>query len=266
MPEDARACLERRALRPRGGVLLARTTLRHFALITYALPLARLAAHVPDERYEVLAFPIEGERRALLSVVPFLDVDFRFPRLAPFPRFSFGQTNHRVYVRDRRTGEPMAWFLGTTLGSPLVAVPRWLWRLPWHRAHYRFDCAYDRERARFARYAIAIESRWCNGTIELEDSGEPAGLLPGFASLDEQILVLTHPVTGAFRRLDGRHGGYSIWHPEMRLTVARPRRLHFDLYERLGLLSRAEMARPHSALLAPEVEFDIHLPPRRLDA
>jgi hypothetical protein len=271
MPEDARpalgarAVLERRALRPRGGPLLARTTLRHFALISYALPRERLAAHVPEERYEILEFPIGGERRALLSVVPFLDVDFRFPRLAPFVRSSFGQTNHRVYVRDRRTGEPMVWFLGTTLGSGIVAVPRQLWKLPWHRARYRFDCVYDEAHSRYARYAIEIESDWCGGTIELEDSGTSAAILEGFASLDEQILLLTHPVTGAFRRRDGRLGGYSIWHPEMRLSVARPRRLHFELYERLGLLSRAEMERPHSALLAREVEFDIHLPPRRLD-
>lgn len=263
--QDPRALLERRLQRPAPRWLHARTTLRHFALISYALPRERLAAHIPEERFEILEFPVAGRRCALLSAVPFLDTDFRFPRVAPFLSFAFGQTNHRVYVRDRRSGEVLVWFLGTTLGSPVVAVPRHLWQMPWHHARYRFDCAYDREAGRYARYAVAIESPWGDGTIELEDTGRTVGLLDGFSSLDEQILVLTHPVSGAFRRRDGRLGAYSIWHPEMRLAVARPKRLHFGLYERLGLLTRAEMERPHSALLAPAAEFDIHLPPRRLD-
>src|SRR5262249_30609071 len=156
-------------------------------------------------------------------------------RLAPFVRQSFGQTNHRVYVRDRRTGEPLVWFLGTTLGSPVVVVPRRLWKLPWYRARYRFDCEYDPAHERYARYALAIDSAWCGAAVGREASGRPSGRLEGFASLDEQILVLTHPVAGAFRRLDGRLGRYSIWHAEMRMTVARARRLYFALYERLGL-------------------------------
>jgi uncharacterized protein YqjF (DUF2071 family) len=264
MTSAARALLESRvATRPRGW-LHARTSLRHFALVSYALPKERLAAHVPEERFEIAEFVLHGVKRALLSAVPFLDVDFRFPRLAPYPRFRFGQTNHRVYVTDRQSGEPGVWFLGTTLGSPLVAVPRHLWQLPWHRARYRFDCRYDPVRRAYARYALAIESQWCAGLVELADSGEPAGLLPGFASPDEQALLLTHPVTGFFRRRDGRLGRYSIWHPEMQLTRAAPVQLRFELYERLGLLSRAEMQRPHSALLCPAVEFEIHLPPRLL--
>lgn len=251
-------------MRPRLGLLGARTTLRHFALITYALPRERLSALVPEEHFAIDEFALDGRRLALLSVVPFLDTDFRFPRLLSLPRSSFGQTNHRVYVTERRTGERAVWFLGTTLGSALVAVPRHLWRLPWHHARYRFACAYDQRARRYARYAIEIDSAWAPGEVELADEGVPAGLLPGFRSLDEQALVLTHPVRGFFRRRDGRLGTYSIWHPELAPTTARPVHLAFGLYQRLGLLSRAEIAQPHSILLAPEVEFDIHLPPRAL--
>jgi hypothetical protein len=262
---EARKLLAQRLVRPPLGRLGARTTLAHFALITYALPPERLRIHVPEERFEIREFTIGGERRALLSVVPFLDLDFRFPRLAPWPRLCFGQTNHRVYVRERSTGEPMVWFLGTTLGSLAVYVPRHLWQLPWHRGRYSFECEWDSERRCYRRYAIDIRSRWCSATIELDDTGAPAGLLEGFSDLDEQILELTHPVRGAYRRRDGRLGTYSIWHPLVKLSVGEARRLHFDLYERLGLLSRSEMERPHSVLLTPAVEFDIHLPPRRVN-
>lgn len=265
LPADARALLAQRLARPALGRLGVRTTLRHFALITYALPRARLAAHIPEDRFEITEFRVGGAKLALLSVVPFVDTDFRLPRLLPYPRLSFGQTNHRVYVTERKTGEAAVWFLGTTLGSPLVVVPRHVWQLPWHHARYSFACDYDEARRRYSRYALEIESDWCPSSLELADEGEPAGLLDGFTSLDEQALVLTHPTAGYFRRRDGRLGSYSIWHETMRLTTARPLRLHFGLYERLGLLSRAEMARPHSALLCPAVEFDIHLPPHRLD-
>ena len=261
---EAQARLAHRLPRPPLARLGARTTLRHFALITYALPPERLAPHVDTGRFEIETFPIGGRQLALLSAVPFLDVDFRFPRLLSCARFGFGQTNHRLYVRERASGEPMVWFLGTTLGSAFVAVPRLLWRLPWHRARYRFDCEWDAAARRYRRYRIEIASDWCAGEVELEDTGEPPGCLAGFESLAQQVLVLTHPVAGAFHRLDGRLGGYSIWHPVMALSRARPRRLRFALYERLGLLSPAEMEQPHSALLSPEVEFDIHLPPRRL--
>jgi hypothetical protein len=261
---DPRAELDRRLHRPGLGLLGARTTLLHFALVTYALPRERLDAHVPAERFRIDEFPVGGRRQALLSVVPFLDQDFRFPRLLPFLKSRFGQTNHRVYVTDRRTGEPAVWFLGTTLGSPVVAVPRHVWKLPWHRARYRFDCTYDDVQRRYTRYAVDIDASWCPARIELDDTGEAAGLLEGFASLDEQTLVLTHPTTGFFRRRDESLGSYSIWHEELRMTRARHRSLYFGLYERIGLLSRTEMEQPHSVLLCPSVEFDIHLPPRRL--
>ena len=92
----------------------------------------------------------------------------------------------------------------------------------------------------------------------------PIGLTPGFATMVEQTLILTHPVDGFFHRLDGALGGYSIWHPLMKLTQARPRDLWFSLYDRLGLLSADEMQRPHSVFICREVPFEVYLPPRRL--
>lgn len=241
-----------------------RATLLHFALINYALPKARLLPHIPEDRFEIAEFSIAGRAMAMLSVVPFLAAAFRFVRLAPFLKFRFGQTNHRVYVTDRRTGEPAVWFLGTTLSSWFVGIPRLLWKLPWQDARYRFDCVYDATRSSYSKFEVEIESEWCAGTVALEDTGKPASLQEGFASLDEQELVLTHPVAGYYRRRDGRLGSYSVRHDEIPLTSAVPRRLRFSLYERLGLLSQAEMERPHSVFLCPSIEFDIHLPPRPL--
>jgi hypothetical protein len=110
------------------GSLDIMSELQHFALINYAVPKERLEPHIPD-RFEILELPIAGERRALLSAVPFVDVDFQFVGL-PWFRFRFAQTNHRVYVRDRSNGEHVAWFFGTTLGSRWVHLPQLLWCIP----------------------------------------------------------------------------------------------------------------------------------------
>jgi len=262
---QARARLEQRLIEPPGDGATAMTDLAHFALITFAVPRARLEPHIPTDRFALPEFVIDGQPRCLMSVIPFVDEHFHFPRFFPFAKFRFGQTNYRVYVTDRATGEPCVWFFGTTLGSPVVHIPRTLWRLPWHPARYAVDCRYDGTAQRYARYRFAVDSAWAPAAIELEDSGAPAGLLPGFTDENTQALILTNPVAGYFYRLDGRLGTYSVWHPRLQpLTRARPLRLYFGLFERLGLLSRDEMGAPHSALVCPLTRFKILLPPRTL--
>jgi hypothetical protein len=166
-----------------------------------------------------------------------------------------------VYVTDRATGEHAVWFFGTTLGSPVVHIPRVLWRIPWHPARHAADCVYDpgarRSRATATRSIRRAAARAWN-----PPTARAAGLLPGFADADAQTLILTHPVDGYFYRLDGRLGTYSVWHPLISLTRAEPGELYFSLFERLGLLTREEMRRPHSALVCPRTRFKVLLPPR----
>jgi len=263
--QDIEKIWDRRLKSPAGNWLTARSRLLHFALIQYALPKERLEKHIPTDIFEIPEFDIDGRKLALISAVPFLDVDFCFERIMPFMKFRFGQTNHRAYVIHRETGEHCAWFFGTTLGSPVVHIPRQLWRIPWHQAGYKIDCAYDKPSQRFTSYRYKVTSDWCSAEVDIEDTGEPVIVAPGFPDAEELALILTHPVDGYFYRLDGRLGTYSVWHDRIKpLTHGRPKHLYFSLYERLGLLSREEMNKPHSIFLAPETEFRILLPPRLL--
>ena len=271
------------ASRP-SGLIDVRSDLLHFALITYALPAERLRPHIPD-RFDIPTFPINGQQLALMSAIPFLDADFHFYRLTPFIQWQFAQTNYRVYVVDRETGEHCVWFFGTTLGSWVVYLARTLWRIPWHYARYEVDCPYNPTRRAYDRYHYSIFSDWAAAEIEVEDTGEPMTLTPGFSTLDVQILILTHPVTGYFYRLQEKRrlsgvrrlssskpeppkpasvGTYSVWHEEIPLTVGKAKHLYFSLYARLGLLSKEEMERPHSVLICSRTTFEVHLPPRRL--
>ncbi len=246
----------------RSGWIDVRSDLLHFALISHALPAERLRPHIPA-RFDIPEFVIAGRPMALMSAVPFLDADFRYYRLAPLLKFRFAQTNYRVYVVDRQTGEHAVWFFGTTLGSWVVHLARWLWRIPWHQAQYQLDCRYNAAQGAYERYHIGHQTSWATAEIELQDTGAPMDLLPGFRTMEEQILILTHPVTGFFYRLDGKLGTYSVWHEEIPLTIGKAQHLYSSLYERLGLLSRAEMQQPHSVLLCPKILFEVHLPPRK---
>ncbi|HUM71369.1 MAG TPA: DUF2071 domain-containing protein, partial [Chloroflexota bacterium] len=72
--------------------------LHHFAIITYAVDPARFAGLIPD-RFKLDEVEIDGRAQALISVVPFMDVDFT-SAVIPFPKFRMGQTNYRVYIVD----------------------------------------------------------------------------------------------------------------------------------------------------------------------
>lgn len=263
MPDiDFAGELQHRLASRKPGVLDIDSPLRHFALITYAVPAERLAPHIPADRFEIPTFEIEGKQLALMSVVPFIDHGFRF-RLLPFIRFHFAQTNYRVYVRDRLTGQHCVWFFGTTLGGWPVHVARFLWKIPWYHAKYRWKCDYDPAAGRYQTFRYRARSAWAEATIHVRDTGRPAGLQAGFATNEAMTLILTHPVDGFFYRTDGDLGTYSVSHELLELTEGEPVELSFELLERLGVLTPEEMQAPHSVLISPETVFRIHMPPRR---
>jgi uncharacterized protein YqjF (DUF2071 family) len=243
------------------GSFTINTVLEHFALITYAIPPERVR-HLIHPAFDLRTFVIDGQPKALLSVVPFLDRDFGFQHI-PSPRFSFGQTNYRIYVRYQ--GEECAWFLGTTLASPLVAVPRNIWRLPWYSAKTAFDTTYNSSERRYSRYQVRTESDWGAANVTLADTGAAVPILPGFADMPTQQLVLTHPTAGYFWRTNQKLGTYRIWHDRMELTVGSVIAARFALLERLKIVSSEEMLEPHSVLIQPEIPFLVGVPPRDVE-
>lgn len=230
------------------------TTLADFAIITYAVDPDRLQRLLPSD-FTAHTVNIDGRPRALVSAVPFRDLDFRFG-FAPWLRFHFGQTNYRAYVLYR--GTPCVWFFGTSLATPWYVIPAYLWRLPWHHARMRFDATWEGDRCR--QYRLATGGAWGRAVLDLEGSDEPMGILPGFSSEDETAQILTHPLVGYFHRRDGRVGSYSVWHDRLRLQRGRVTRARFQVFCDLGLVGESDA--PHSALLQRATEFHVYLPPR----
>ncbi len=245
------------------GRLAVETALEHFAIVTYWVDPAALQKHL-HPRFEPDCIGASGSApRALVSVVPFRDRDFRFAAF-PWYRRSFGQTNYRAYVTDTLTGEHVAWFFGTCLDSLSVNVPRYLWKLPWHRAVMHFDCTYDETTARYEASEVNTRSTWSPGRLRIADSGHPPSELAGFSNLEAGMVLLTHPMKGYFRRRDGALGSYSIWHDRLAPTAGEVICAEFPLLERLGLVKHGDLGAVHSVLVQPSVEFAIYLPPHKV--
>lgn len=89
------------------------TTLAHFAIITYTVPAEILRPMIP-ERFELELIDTDHGPRALMSVVPFEDRDFRFAAL-PFAKLRFGQTNYRSRLLSAAQNPLAAKLLGDLL-------------------------------------------------------------------------------------------------------------------------------------------------------
>jgi hypothetical protein len=244
--------------RPRVRRLDATTRLDHFALVTFAVDPARLAAVLPAGFEPEVRRLDDGHERGFVSAVSFRDVDFRLA-IAPWFRASFFQTNYRAYVRGP-DGHRAVFFFGTTLDSPLVALPRLAWGMPWHGGSTRIEGGWTGD-GRCVRYHHRCSGRWGAADVELVGTSEVAGRLDGFVDADDAALVLTHPLDGYFERPDGRLGRYSVWHERLRPRLGVARQARYAVFEELGLV--APGAAPHSVLLQRSIEFDVLLPPTR---
>ncbi len=245
--------------RPQPTGIDVQCKLQHFALITYALDPERFAQIIPP-RFKLDTIQYQGKEQALMSVVPFIDVDFT-SAVYPFPKFSMGQTNYRVYVIDQQTQERCVWFLGTTLDSWTLIVPRLLWQLPWHAAVFNFDCQQDAE-GYYQHYKMQTQSAWANAELELRQSKQDAWQYTGFPDLESYLVFLTHPLAGFYHRRDEQLGTYRVWHDQLQLKPAQLLHAKFDLLDRLNLVSFEDQLNPYSVLIEPMNEFTIYLPPQ----
>ncbi len=235
----------------------AKTHLRHFAIISWAVDPEALSALLP-KGFEPEIFTLaSGRRVALISAVPFEDVDFHFHGF-PFYKISMGQTNYRAYVIHQ--GKRVVWFFGTTLGGFWIRIPRDRWKLPWHAASLSFDVSYsDQNPEVCATYSLRALSQWAPMELDMVGTTTPLSTLDGFYNEEDTRVTLTHPLIGYYYRLDQRVGSYRVWHSPLELYVASVNHVRAHLFERLGLITAQTPV--HSALIQRETLFHVYLPP-----
>ena len=246
---------------PKGIDVLCK--LQHFAIITYAVDASRFDNLFP-KRFKLDTVLIDGEEKALISVVPFIDVDFT-SAVYPFPKFTMGQTNYRIYIIDTKTNERCVWFLGTTLDSWTLAVPRFCWNLPWFSGEVKFDCEFDDTQQIYRKYKMTTDATWAPASVELSQTQGATIELAGFPDTETGLVYLTHPLTGFYHRRDGKLGTYSVWHKQLVVSSANLISANFGLLSRLGLVTLEEQQVAHSVLIEPVNEFTIYLPPKVIE-
>lgn len=249
------------------------TTLRHFALVTYAVEPGAVERMVPA-RLAPLAIMLNGESRALVSVVLFVNTRFR-SAVFPSPSLNMAQINYRAYVIDRETGEHGIWFIQTLIDSWAFLVPRYVWHMPWRRAGISLEYElhepdlYESESREpephgvlYKTYDVNAVAGPASSRVGLaQETDRPPLELPGFPDVETGLVCLTHAFSGFYRRRDGKIAVNRVWHEPIPVTPARLTQASFPLLERLELVPLAEMTKPYSVLLAPAVDFVSRLPP-----
>jgi hypothetical protein len=233
----------------------ASTTLENFAVVTLRVDPDRLRLQVPA-RFTPSTFTLaDGTTASLVSVVAFVERDFAF-RFAPVVRISGALVDYRAY--GHVDGESGVYVFATSLDHPFVAVPRVLWRMPWRREPVRIDGRWNGDGS--AHLHIATDGA---GGLALDLVGRagPLGILDGFATADEAVEVLTHPMVGWYGTDDDLHR-YSVWHDVLVPHEATVERARIPVFDALGLGCGAETV--HSALVVERATFDVHTPPRRV--
>ncbi len=250
------------ATRSKRSLLDVNTLLEHFAIVSYRVPVERMSTLIPKP-FKLWTYFVKGKEYALVSAVTFKDKDFSFYRISRFPKFNFYQTNFRAYIYHETTMEPLAWFFGTTLGSITNIIPKKRWKMPWNRGKY--SCDFELQDHKYLKYKMNFKSKFGESRVDIESSDKPMELTEGFDTLEQQKLILTHPVIGYYHSGKSNIGTYEIWHQEMNMHHGRAKDLYYGQFDDLGFLSASEMKKPHSILLTKEIEFDILLPPRMVD-
>jgi uncharacterized protein YqjF (DUF2071 family) len=172
---------------------------------------------------------------------------------------SCGQVNYRTYVR--RGDERGVWFFGTSLDSRLVALPRLLWKMPWHRDRLRVEARWGDDGG-CRHWRLEATGEWGGASIALRGTGQAYAPPPGFADRHEVSTVLLDPFVGWYARHDGSGvGRYSVWHEPLVLEAATIDDADCRVFADLGLVDAGQQ--PVSAGVQRHVHFDVHTPPVR---
>jgi uncharacterized protein YqjF (DUF2071 family) len=240
---------------PRMGLGDVSSHMVDFAITTFDVDPSVLASKLPDGMEPTVGKMADGRERAFVSAVSFLNTRF-YVAFAPFVRLTCAQTNYRAYVSYR--GQRGAYFFATHLDSIFVFVPKHVWGMPWSRSRVTQRAEWSPSCKRYAWDGAGerVERLRARGT------GEPIGVLDGFADEATSRSVMTHPEIGWLTRRDGELATYSVWHAPLELERCDVDEARFERWESLGLVEPGQ--RPCSVLVQKATDYLVRLPPRRV--
>ncbi len=228
--------------------------LRNMLFINYAVPPARLRAFVPAK------LPLDRfDEQAFLSAVTFINADVKASVL-PIPSSNFEQINYRAYVKVE--DECAVYFFDMKVNSRVVATGSNFFGLPMSYEEIHFSTSNvnseeaDADRANdLIERILAVTSASEEGLTIEAVIGKPSPDESAALDADFSRFITERPV--GYVKTPG--GGILTIPAEHELLNARPvkvKQARARLFERLGLLSAEESAKPHSVLYVPEAVFN----------
>ena len=236
-------------------LISARVDVENFALVTHAVPAARVRVHIPDQ-FDLETFESDdGTEMCLVSASCFCNRRLR-SSLLRYPAIDFDQNTFRSYVTHR--GRRGTYFFGTHvstrlsyLGQSLVAAHSYL---------AKFDVRIDKRATGYGSYSCSITSAKGVTEFELRATARPEAKKP-FATGDELAQYITHRLHGYAHNPLGFETHGPISHRRMRPWSGDLISGRFDFWEDLGILMPDEVLPAYSVLVEPTVVFTL-FPPR----
>lgn len=233
----------------------AQVDVENFALVTHAVPAARVRRHVPD-RFRLETFEsATGQEMAFISSSTFCNRQIHWTA-ARYPAHDFDQCTFRTYVTWK--GLRGAYFFGTYVSTSLSYIGQRLVAANTRLARFDVDIRGGAEG--YPAFSSRVDAGDQKLHIELEAVDRPEAKYP-FASANEHAQFITYRLHGFARSPLGETYG-PIEHRHLDPWAGRLLAGRFDFWEQMGILPSREAEDVFSVLVEPSVRFTLH-PPRR---
>lgn len=227
--------------------------LRHFAMVTYAVPPDRIRRLIPAQ-FDLDTRPDEaGREQAYVSVVMFENHRIR-ALLAPWPKFTFPQVNYRAYIRKQDA--PAVWFFRVVQRSWVATLYRRLIRTWTYAAPLRLTYDFDESNRRYRSLSMDCDApgdrlHIAVGEADVDWTGDPS-----FGSRAELVRFFTDRSDGYLGELKSERVLHMpVWHAPMDPQFGTLLTAKVGVYEDLGILPASEQNTARNVLLQPSVEM-----------
>ncbi len=190
----------------------------------------------------------------MVSACCFLNRNARWAPLEE-PAIDYRQVTYRICVKHR--GEAGLFLFGAYIESGLPFVARQLAMRDAWAADFDVSAAYDPHRRAYRRYYCGVTSRHGNTIMEAKAPGPPPDAHPPFKTGREMSRFLTHRLTAYFWMPGDVLGNIRVEHGEMNPVEGWLIAARFDLWERLGILTRDEFMQHYAILVQPDIELTV---------
>lgn len=228
---------------------------QHLSQLLYAVPSERVRRLLPPELvwqgFALAEMPLADTPQAWLSVVSYVDQPAH--PLSLSSALPFEQTAYRVALK--RDGRLYQWLLNLTVGSLSAVGPRQLWPLPWHLGAMELSASYDETAHRYQSYRLHTQSEHINATWVLADTGTPVSATELKTTAPPALLAQPN-LQDCFVRRDRQLGQRQTQFRVLEATRGQLLHARCDWLERAGLLTTAELQKPHAVWLSRLASFE----------